>query len=80
MTPLIDTMVQDDPSKRPTMEEVVPAFDAILQSLSSCKTRTRLRPLREHQYPAAYRAHRALSHAVNTATHILTFKSAIPRP
>ncbi|KAG0696949.1 hypothetical protein DFH29DRAFT_1071863 [Suillus ampliporus] len=35
LTPLVDDMVQDDPSRRPTMEVVIERFDSIRQQLST---------------------------------------------
>ena len=42
MRPLIADMIQKDPSKRPTMSEVVEQFDAIRSGLSSWKLRSRV--------------------------------------
>ena len=42
MRPLIADMIQKDPSKRPTMSEVVEQFDAIRSDLGSWKLRSRV--------------------------------------
>jgi hypothetical protein len=42
MRPLIADMVQDDPSKRPTMHEVVQRFDALRAGLNNWKLRSRV--------------------------------------
>ncbi|KAH7917813.1 hypothetical protein BV22DRAFT_1200202 [Leucogyrophana mollusca] len=42
MEPLVADMVQDDPNKRPTMDEVVSRFDDIRKGLSSWKLRSRV--------------------------------------
>ncbi|KAG1751144.1 kinase-like domain-containing protein [Suillus lakei] len=42
LKPLVDDMVQDDPSRRPTMEVVVKRFDSIRQNLSTWKLRSRV--------------------------------------
>lgn len=42
MQPLIADMVQQDPSKRPTMDEVVKRFHAIWSDLSRWKLRSRV--------------------------------------
>lgn len=42
MRPLVESMVQDDPSKRPQMDEVLSQFTAICQSLSNSKLRSRV--------------------------------------
>jgi len=44
MKPLIDDMVQDDPTKRPNMNEVVKRFEELVQSLSQWKLRSRAAP------------------------------------
>ena len=44
MKPLIDDMVQDDPDKRPTMDEVIQRFDTLVESLSQWKLRARAAP------------------------------------
>jgi hypothetical protein len=40
MLQLVTDMVQDDPSKRPTMDEVIVRFDEIVRGLSSWKLRS----------------------------------------
>jgi hypothetical protein len=42
MAPLVDRMVQDDPAKRPTIDEVAHTFDGIVKGLSTAKLRSRL--------------------------------------
>ncbi|KAG2153111.1 kinase-like domain-containing protein [Suillus bovinus] len=42
LKPLVDDMVQDDPSGRPTMEVLVKRFDSIRQKLSAWKLRSRV--------------------------------------
>ncbi|KAG1746005.1 kinase-like domain-containing protein [Suillus paluster] len=42
LKPLVDDMVQDDPSKRPTMEVVVKRYELIRQQLSTWKLRSRV--------------------------------------
>jgi hypothetical protein len=51
MKPLVDDMVQDDPQKRPTMDEVVARFEAIQKSLSSWKLRSRVVPRKDKFFP-----------------------------
>lgn len=79
MIPLIEKMVQNDPEKRPTMNEVVIMFRDIIQSLSSSKARSRLRELHELEAPMMA-FERGLAHAANTAVHVFSFKKAIPTP
>lgn len=47
IVPLLQDMCQDDPAKRPTMDEVVLRFTEIMKGLSSWKLRTRLADVRE---------------------------------
>ena len=42
MRPLIDDMVQDDPSKRPNIDEVVRRFEESVRRLSVLKLRSRV--------------------------------------
>lgn len=42
MAPLIADMVQDDPSKRPTIDEVVARFEKLRKALPWWKLRSRL--------------------------------------
>jgi hypothetical protein len=48
-------MVQDNPSKRPTMDEVVRRFDVIRRGLSSWKLRSRIIPRDEHAIEVMFR-------------------------
>lgn len=49
MQPLIDDMVQDDPEKRPTIDEVVSQFAGIRASLQGRRWRSRLVPNNENR-------------------------------
>ena len=44
MKPLIDDMVHNDPDKRPTMDEVIQRFDALVEGLGQWKLRARASP------------------------------------
>ena len=48
LKPLVDDMVQDDPKKRPTMDEVVARFETIKAGLSSWKLRSRVVPRKDN--------------------------------
>jgi hypothetical protein len=48
MKPLVDDMVQDDPQKRLTMDEVVARFEIIQNGLSSWKLRSRVVPRKDN--------------------------------
>ncbi|TFK74345.1 hypothetical protein BDN72DRAFT_813283 [Pluteus cervinus] len=47
LQPLINYMVQDDPAKRPTIDDVVVRFEEICKGLSSWKLRSRPTPKKE---------------------------------
>ena len=51
MKPLVEDMTHHDPSKRPSIDEVVEKFDEILHSLSWWKLRSRLVEKGEQKYP-----------------------------
>lgn len=42
MRPLLQDMCQDDPTKRPTMKEVVSRFESLVKGLSGWKLRSRV--------------------------------------
>jgi len=77
MQPSAADMVQDDPSKRPTIDEVVERFDKILSSLHWWTLRSRLVPLGE--YPLD-RITRPIRHFFRTTIHIITLRKALPTP
>ncbi|TFK74346.1 hypothetical protein BDN72DRAFT_789669 [Pluteus cervinus] len=52
LQPLISDMVQDDPKKRPTIDEVVVRFEEIWKGLGSWKLRSRPRPKKEFIFKA----------------------------
>ena len=41
LRPLINDMIQDDPTKRPKMDEVITRFEEIVRKLSAWKLRSR---------------------------------------
>lgn len=47
MKGLIDDMVQNDPSKRPSMDEVVSRYDVIYKGLGAWKLRSRIKSVDE---------------------------------
>lgn len=77
MIPLINDMIQDDPSKRPTMDEVVSRFDDIRRKLSWWKLRSRLIETSEGNFE---RFVRSVRHAVRTTIHVIRSRPAIPTP
>ncbi|OSD07009.1 hypothetical protein PYCCODRAFT_1464131 [Trametes coccinea BRFM310] len=77
LTPLIDDMVQDEPSKRPTIDDVAARFDFLLGSLSWWKLRSRLPQRDEHWL---MRPFRIFAHVFRTIRYILTFRPVLPKP
>ncbi|KAI0073864.1 hypothetical protein K474DRAFT_1686011 [Panus rudis PR-1116 ss-1] len=77
MEPLVNDMVQDDPSKRPTIDEVVQRFNSIQNSLPWWKLRSRLVDKKEDGFNRFIRNFR---HRYRTFLHILAFRSALPTP
>ncbi|KIK41256.1 hypothetical protein CY34DRAFT_13149 [Suillus luteus UH-Slu-Lm8-n1] len=54
LKPLVDDMMQDDPSKRPTMEQAVERFDSIKQRLCTWKLRSRVTTRDEGHFEHVY--------------------------
>ncbi|KIJ18446.1 hypothetical protein PAXINDRAFT_167045 [Paxillus involutus ATCC 200175] len=52
---LVNDMVQDDPRKRPTVDEVVARFEGIRKSLSHSKLRSRVVSKDENRFDAVFR-------------------------
>ncbi|KAJ3481139.1 hypothetical protein NLI96_g7865 [Meripilus lineatus] len=75
--PLIDDMVQGDPTKRPTMDEVVLRYDEMVKSLSYWRLRSMLLERHEDTLSIIFLA---IAHIYRTIIHIFTFRSPIPRP
>ncbi|KAG2364056.1 kinase-like domain-containing protein [Suillus spraguei] len=76
LKPLVDDMVQDDPSKRPTMEQAVERFDSIRQNLSTWKLRSRVTARDEGPFEHVYRG---TAHWRRRIGFIVSRVSAIPR-
>ncbi|KAJ3551174.1 hypothetical protein NM688_g4866 [Phlebia brevispora] len=77
MLPLVNDMVQDDPTKRPKIDEVVKRFAEIRRSLSWWKLRSRLA---EQNESGLYKAYQATKHVFRTMGYVATFRSAVPSP
>ncbi len=77
MEPLIAVMVQNDPTKRPKMDEVVTRFREIKGKLSSWKLRSRV-VRRDEIWPLA--VWRCVGHWYRTIGYVLGRKAAIPEP
>lgn len=77
MQPLVDDMVQDDPSKRPTIDEVVQRYDKILLSLPWWKLHSRIVYVKDH---AISNEMRRVAHFFRTIEHVVMFRNPLPRP
>ena len=77
MNVLIADMVQEDPKKRPTMDEVVARFSEIKNKLSVWKLRSRLIHKKEI---LPVKVWRTVGHWYRTVGYVLTRKAAIPEP
>ena len=75
MEPLITDMVQDDPTKRPTMEVVVTRFSEIRGKLGTWKLRSRI-TRRDELWPIS--VWRSVHHWYCTIGYVLGRKAAIP--
>ncbi|OBZ70693.1 hypothetical protein A0H81_09374 [Grifola frondosa] len=72
----VDDMVQEDPAKRPTIDEVVTRFDRIRSSLSNLKLRSRVVHYKDSNVAGFFRFFR---HIYRTVGYIATGIPAIPR-
>ncbi|KAI0363368.1 hypothetical protein BV20DRAFT_958430 [Pilatotrama ljubarskyi] len=77
LSPLVDDMVQDDPAKRPTIQDAVRRLSDLVKTAGGRKMRARLTPRNEDPGDAFFAK---IAHAFRTARYIITRKSAIPIP
>ena len=77
MKPLVDEMVQEEPSNRPTIDQVAARFGLLMGTLSTWRLRSRL-PFRGELWLIRY--FRAIAHAFRTIYYVVTFRPALPRP
>lgn len=77
MWPLVSDMVQDDPSKRPTMDEVVARFDDIHHSLN--KYTLRSRAILDNEGPIG-NCLDSFSHGIRRLGFIMQGISPLPTP
>jgi hypothetical protein len=77
MNVLIADMVQEDPMKRPTMDEVVTRFSGIKNKLRTRKLRSRLARKKEMWLVKVWRT---VGHWYRTVGYVLSRKAAIPDP
>jgi hypothetical protein len=77
MVALVADMVQEDPEKRPTMDEVVNRFTEIKSRLSTWKLRSRMARNNEIWPVTAWRT---VGHWYRTVGYVITRKPALPEP
>jgi hypothetical protein len=77
MEPLVTDMVQTNPTKRPTMDEVVARFSEIRGKLSLWKLRSRIARKNEFWPVTAWKS---VSHWYRTVGYVFGRKAAIPEP
>ena len=77
MKPLIDDMVQKDPSKRPTIDEAKIRYEEITNSLRLWKLRSRVVHQKDSYITGFYRSCR---HVLRTAKYVMQRQPAIPIP
>ena len=77
MNSLVEAMTDEDPTKRPTIEEVVEKFDRIRGSLSAIKLRSPITPKNDHIVFTVFRYTMQLT---RTVRYIIHQTPAIPIP
>ncbi|KAI0265984.1 hypothetical protein BC834DRAFT_824448 [Gloeopeniophorella convolvens] len=77
MLPLVNDMVREDPTKRPTMDEVVDRFAKIRKKLGGWKLRSRMSPKKEVWFEKVMLT---AQHWYRTVGYVFTFTPAIPQP
>ena len=75
MIGLVDAMTDEDPEKRPVIEDVISRFSHIRNSLSGFKLRSPITFKQDHSLIATLRY---ACQAVRTARYIVCKKAAIP--
>ena len=68
-------MVQDDPSKRPTISEVAARYEKIIASLGTWKLRSRI--VRKKDW-AVIGVYRAIRHVYRTVWYVVSCTPAVP--
>jgi hypothetical protein len=75
MDALVADMVQDEPTKRPMMDQVVERFSRVRKDLTNSKLRARIADRNEGPFKALYRGLFQLGHR---AQYIISGLSAVP--
>ena len=68
MSELVDAMTDENPAKRPTIEEVIEKFDEIRSSLSKVKLRSPIIPKKDPTIFTVFRHARQLTRSLLYAT------------
>lgn len=69
MKPLVDDMTQADPTKRPTIDQVITRFDVLRRSLGSWKLRSRAVQKNEDIFLRGVRAAKHLKQRIYYMVH-----------
>ncbi len=77
MQELVDSMTDENPEKRPTIEQVIERFGFIRGSLSTIKLRGFITQKKD---PSLFTAFRHVRQLIRTARYIVLRKAAIPIP
>ncbi|KAH9035119.1 hypothetical protein EDB83DRAFT_2415864 [Lactarius deliciosus] len=77
MEELIDAMTNEDPAKRPSIEEVIERFTVVLESLRSTKLRS---ALTSKKLPRIFSVIWQARQYFRTIQYILLRQAAIPNP
>jgi hypothetical protein len=75
MVGLVDAMRDENPAKRPTIEDVISTFSCIRDSLSGFKLRSLITSQND---PSLFTTYRYARQAVRTLQYIISRKSTIP--
>lgn len=77
MRELIDAMTDENPAKRPTIEEVIERFDEIHSSLSTVKLRS---PIISKKDPTVFTIFRCARQLTRTLLYVIQRVPAVPVP
>lgn len=80
MESLVRDMIQKDPAKRPTIDEVVSRFRAIRASLGFWKLRSRVIDRNEWAIFRIFRIVTFPAYVIQFTSRVVTRKPAIPEP
>ena len=75
MRELVDAMTDEDPAKRPTIEDVIEKFDEIRSSLSSVKLRS---PIISKKEPTLFTIFRHARRLTRTLFYVIQRIPAVP--